>query len=66
MIGEIRMALKQTKSGTTTELDNIPAEAMKSDTEATANILQNDDNDDMREEEEKKKMKDSGCVLLKL
>ncbi|VDP07440.1 unnamed protein product [Schistosoma curassoni] len=36
---EIRMAVRQIKSGKATRPDNIPAEALKSDIEATASML---------------------------
>ncbi|VDP86702.1 unnamed protein product [Schistosoma mattheei] len=36
---EIRMAIRQIKSGKAAGPDNIPAEALKSDTEVTTNVL---------------------------
>ncbi|VDP71692.1 unnamed protein product [Schistosoma curassoni] len=36
---EIRMATRQIKSGEAAGLDNIPAEALKSDIEVTTNML---------------------------
>ncbi|VDO31991.1 unnamed protein product [Schistosoma margrebowiei] len=38
-MGEIRMAVRQIKNGKAARPDNIPAEALKSDIEATTNML---------------------------
>ncbi|VDP54694.1 unnamed protein product [Schistosoma mattheei] len=38
-IGELRMTIRQMRSGKAVRPDNIPAEALNSDTEATENML---------------------------